>query len=113
LTPEDLRDVVKGFENFKRAAIRTLPGQMRGDFAQSSDAMWNDQEMHAVKEAGQSWKSVDQIYHHFAVGVAKCSLEHTAMVHLVGLRGMKMLLASCSNSRAWRRIVCDMPDGRG
>lgn len=113
MTPEEFRDVIKVLERFNRLATRTSSDRMRGCTAQSSDTMWNNEEIDAVIGAGQSWKTLDQIYHKFAAGVTKCGLQHAAMVHLAGPTSMKMLLASCSNPRAWRRIICDVTDDKG
>lgn len=113
VTPEGFRDVIKGLEHFNRSAIRASSGRTTEFVAQSSDAIWNNEEIHAIIGAGQFWKTLDQIYHKFAAGVTRCGLQHAAMVHLAGLSSMKMLLASCSNPRAWRKIVCDVSDDKG
>ncbi|EXJ91762.1 hypothetical protein A1O3_00312 [Capronia epimyces CBS 606.96] len=108
MTLEGFRDIVKKLQDFNQSANQVVSSTLREEQPPSASNIWNDKEIQSVLEAGQTWKSLDRIFESLVGALSSCRLPHDAMIHLSDPNNIKMLLASCSPPRAWRRTVCSV-----
>ncbi|EXJ93479.1 hypothetical protein A1O1_01871 [Capronia coronata CBS 617.96] len=108
MTLERFRDIIKKLQDFNQSVNRAASSGLRHEQPQFTLASWKEEEIQSVLKAGQAWKSLDRIFERLVDGLSSCRLPHDVMIHLADLDNIKMMLASCSAPRAWRRTICSV-----